>query len=78
MTSILKFLKILQIHNNEKGIKKGRGFFKAYRMNPYNPLSYILIVISIPILLILFGIVGLVKEAKNPFKKPPFLTQVRV
>jgi hypothetical protein len=68
MTNILIFLKILQVYNNEKGIRKGRGFFKAYRMNPYNPLSYILIIVSIPILLILFGIVGLFKEAKNPFK----------
>ena len=65
---ILKFLNIIQEHDNKIGNKKGRGFFKAYRVNPYNPLSYILITVSIPILLILFGIIGLCKEFKNPFK----------
>ena len=68
MINTLKFLNIVQEYDNKVGNKKGRGFFKAYRMNPYNPLSYVLIVISVPILFLLFGIVGLYKEAKNPFK----------
>ena len=63
MWKILNLLKIVQIVDNEerndKGLERlGKGHFKAYRLNPLNPLSYILTIISIPILLILYGLMG--------------------
>ena len=75
MKKTLKFLKIIQTVSNEKryknGLKKlGRGFLKAHRFNPYNPLSYIVIAL-IPIVgILMFGFVGFWKEVdcKNPFK----------
>ena len=70
---ILVALKIVQIVDNEKrnkeGLKRiGKGYFKAYRLNPFNPLSYAIIIISIPILLLMYGFVGLFKKAENPFR----------
>ena len=75
MRKALKFLKIIQTVSNEErhknGLKRlGRGFFEAHRLNPYNPLSYIVIVL-IPIVgILMFGFVGFWKEVyiKNPFK----------
>lgn len=66
--TILSKLYIVQEHNNRSGDKRGRGFFKAYRLNPYNPLSYIFLLLSISIGLILYGIIGTFKGYKNPFK----------
>lgn len=72
MEKIAIFLKILQVVSNEErkeqGLKTlGRGYFDAYRLNPYNPLCYLLIVIAIPILLILYGVIGFYKRIYNPF-----------
>ena len=63
-------LKIVQVvdnkERNRKGLKRlGKGYFKAYRLNPYNPLSYLLILVALPILIIWFGISG---GISNPFK----------
>jgi hypothetical protein len=75
MRKILKFLKVVQIISNEErhknGLKRlGRGYFKAYRLNPYNPLSYVVIIGGIIIGTLLFGFYGFWKEAdvRNPFK----------
>ena len=75
MRKILKFLRIVQSVSNEerhkKGLKRlGRGYFEAYRLNPYNPLSYITIVLILVIGIIMFGFVGFWKEVdfSNPFK----------
>lgn len=72
---ILKFLLIVQEVSNEErhkqGLKRlGRGYFKAYRFNPYNPLSYIALVIILVIGILMFGFVGFWKETTtlNPFK----------
>ena len=70
---ILEFLKITQTVSNEErhknGLKRlGKGFFNAYRLNPFNPLSYILIILTIPVVLLLYGFVGVFKELINPFK----------
>jgi thiosulfate reductase cytochrome b subunit len=57
---ILKFLAVIQ----------QRGEPKKRRINPYNPLSYITIVIVFISGLIMFGAVGIWKEIdlSNPFK----------
>lgn len=72
---ILKYLLIVQEVSNEKrhkqGLKRlGRGYFKAYRFNPYNPLSYMTLVIILVIGILMFGFVGFWKETttRNPFK----------
>lgn len=72
---VLKFLHIIQSVSNEQrtklGLKKlGRGFFEAHRINPFNPLSYLFILLCIPIAIIMFGLVGIWEQIdkKNPFK----------
>jgi hypothetical protein len=70
---ILLYLRIIQIVSNEKrrkqGLEKlGQGYFEAYRLNPYNPLSYIGLMFLIPFLLFLYGIIGVFSNWKNPFK----------
>ncbi len=73
--NLLKILHIIQVVDNEerynKGLERlGQGYFKAYRLNPYNPLTYLFLLIIIPIGVLLFGVIGFPKEvvAKNPFK----------
>lgn len=73
MKKLLIALFILQKVSNEErysnGLKRrGKGYFNAYRLNPYNPFSYLLVLISIPIVLLLFGLVGFFELAHNPFK----------
>lgn len=73
MKHILKLLKIVQVVSNEErhknGLKRlGKGYFKAYRLNPYNPLSYIVVIIAIPIIILMYGFVGLFDKISNPFK----------
>jgi len=73
MKDILKFLKIVQVVSNEErnknGLKRlGKGYFNAYRLNPYNPLSYIVFLFSIPITILLYGFIGLFEKFINPFK----------
>jgi hypothetical protein len=73
--NLLKRLHIIQTICNEERYKKGlarlgRGYFNAHRINPYNPLSYLFLLIIIPIGILLFGVIGFPKEVvtKNPFK----------
>jgi len=69
MRKFLKFIYVLQEVPN-KDRKLGRGFLTAIRLNPYNPLSYLTIVISFVIGILMFGFVGFWKEVdlRNPFK----------
>jgi len=71
----LKYLQIVQEVSNEErheqGLKRlGRGFWKAYRFNPYNPLSYIAVILVLIVGILMFGFVGFWKEITNlnPFK----------
>lgn len=68
---ILKKIGIIQEYSNRKAvIKKGKRFGTAFRLNPFNPLSYLAVIMGILIGLMLFGIVGFWKEVdtNNPFK----------
>jgi predicted PurR-regulated permease PerM len=68
---LLKFFLIIQeVSNNGREKKLGRGFFKARRFNPYNPLSYIAVIIFLIVGILMFGFVGIWKEVdvSNPFK----------
>jgi membrane protein insertase Oxa1/YidC/SpoIIIJ len=73
MKQLLIKFKIVQVVSNEQrhkdGLKRlGKGYFKAYRLNPFNPLSYILVVVTIPVLLLMYGFVGSFENAINPFR----------
>ena len=75
MRKALKFLKVIQTVSNDKrnkeGLKRlGRGYIEAHRLNPYNPLSYVTIIIGLLIGILMFGFYGFWKETdtKNPFK----------
>lgn len=71
MRKLLKRLLIIQeVSNETRSPKLGRGFFMARRFNPYNPLSYIALLIICIIGIAMFGFVGFWKETdmKNPFK----------
>ena len=69
MKKFLKYILVLQEIPN-KDQKLGRGYTKAIRLNPYNPLSYLSIIISFIIGILMFGFVGFWKEVdlRNPFK----------
>jgi len=71
----LKYLLIVQEVDNEErnkqGLKRlGRGYFKAYRFNPYNPLSYVALIIILIVGILMFGVYGFWKETTtlNPFR----------
>jgi predicted PurR-regulated permease PerM len=71
MRKLLKWLFIVQEVSNEgREPKLGRGFFNARRLNPYNPLSYVIVVICLIAGILMFGFVGFWKETdlRNPFK----------
>lgn len=73
MKELLIKLKIVQVVSNEQrhkdGLKRlGKGYFKAYRLNPFNPLSYILVVVTIPFILLMYGFIGSFEKAINPFR----------
>ena len=68
---ILKWLGIIQeVSNRNRNPKLGRGFNTAYRFNPYNPLSYIAVILLSIIGIILYGFIGFWQRngLKNPFK----------
>lgn len=68
---IFKFLYITQeVSNIGRVIPLGRGFRTAKRFNPYNPLSYIVVLLFLVAAIIMFGVVGFAKEVdhSNPFK----------
>ena len=73
MREILKLLFIIQeVDNNwrnKNGYKRiGKGD-KAYRLNPYNPLSYLLIPIVLVVGIIMFGFIGIWNEIDaKPFR----------
>ncbi len=62
--SALSFLKIVQVRTSE------HGFSREYRMNPYNPLTYVAIPVLVFVGLLMFGFVGFTREVDlvNPFK----------
>jgi hypothetical protein len=71
LRKILKYLFIIQeVSNKNRTPKLGKGFSTAKRINPYNPLSYATILITIVVGILMFGFVGVWKEIdlKNPFK----------
>jgi hypothetical protein len=74
MEDFLIFLRILQVRDNderhEQGLERlGKGYSTAVRINSYNPLSYLFLILVLFIGIIMFGFVGVWKEINhNPFK----------
>lgn len=71
MIKILKILHIVQeISNKDREHLLGNGYATAIRINPFNPLSYVTLILMFIIGIIMFGVVGLRKEInyENPFK----------
>ncbi len=75
LRKFLKKLFIIQEVSNIDRTKKslpnlGRGFSTAIRFNPYNPLTYIALILIILIGILRVGYVGVFTETyqKNPFK----------
>lgn len=56
--------------NKNRNPKLGKGFSSAYRLNPYNPMSYITITLLSVVAIFNIGFVGVYLEFKkhNPFK----------
>lgn len=63
LIKILKFLFILKEKINKLG-------YKRRKLNPFNPLSYLFLVLVVIFGLMAFGFIGISKEMdfKNPFK----------
>lgn len=73
MRKFLKFILVIQekrIESKHGNKKIGKIFRTYHRINPYNPLSYISIVIIVLVGILMFGFIGVWKEVdlKNPFK----------
>jgi hypothetical protein len=71
MIKVLKWLWITQEIDNRQLVKRvGKGYNIAYRLNPYNLLSYLFIPIVLVMGFVLFGFVGLKEKLPmgNPFK----------
>lgn len=67
MRKLMKFLGVIQ--EMKKIPQRGIHPYIHRRLNPWNPLTYITILMIIIIGLIMFGLVGFWKEVdtKNPF-----------
>ena len=71
MKKFLKAIRVIQeVSNKGREPKLGRGYSTARRLNPYNPLSYLTIVIIFIVGVIAYGVVGFWEEVdgSNPFK----------
>jgi len=59
--AVLRFLCVLQ---DSKHIDSFKRSYTKQRMNPYNPLSYIIILVLIIVGIIMYGFVGVWKELR--------------
>ena len=72
MEEIAIKLKIIQKVSNKERVKKGlnkigKGYSNAYRFNPYNPLSYLVLLCIVIGASVMYGVVGMYEKAENPF-----------
>lgn len=61
----LKALGILQ----EKKVKQRLGYYVYRRLNPWNPLTYLAILIMFVLVIVLYGVIGFYKEMSNTIKE---------
>lgn len=64
---ILIGLKVLQIKEERK---PSGNIYERSRVNPFNPLSYLILFITIIFAIVCYGVIGFVREigTDNPFK----------
>jgi hypothetical protein len=64
-----KIFKLLYIRQ-EKQYEDSYGTWIKFRINPFNPLTYIVMILGLSMGLIMFGLIGIWREIynKNPFK----------
>ena len=64
-----RILKLLYIRQ-EKQSENQYGTWIKFRINPFNPLTWVVIILGLVIALFMFGIVGMWREidTTNPFK----------
>ena len=71
---IRKLLKCLYVIQNISYVKDNnknkKQYLYKYRINPYNPLSYIALLLILIVGILMFGFIGFWKETdtRNPFK----------
>ena len=71
---LIKIYVLQEVSNAERRInglpKLGRGFIMAYRLNKWNPLSYVGVLLVLILGLLAYGFVGIFTHAeiRNPFK----------
>lgn len=70
MRKLLKALWIIQERKNQKVYSNLNCIYVEKRMNPFNPLTYISIIIVFIVGFLMFGLVGFWNEVdlRNPFK----------
>jgi hypothetical protein len=71
---LIRIYVLQEVSNAERRInglpKLGRGFTTAYRLNKWNPLSYVGVLLLFSVGLLAYGFVGIFRfaEIRNPFK----------
>jgi hypothetical protein len=65
-----KLFKSLQIKQEKQYYESDGTLWCKHRINPFNPLTYIIMVLGIVIGLLLFGPIGMWRETdtRNPFR----------
>ncbi len=63
----LIFARVIQVRKLKDSFKLT---YQEHRLNPFNPLTYVTILIAILVGIVMFGVVGVWKEIdlSNPFK----------
>jgi predicted PurR-regulated permease PerM len=66
---LMTALFIIQERRVKRGNKRIRYYENQHKLNPYNPLSYLTILIVVLFGFIMFGVVGFKKgvDCRNPF-----------
>ena len=70
MRKLLRNLKVIQtVSNKDRDPMLGRRYMNANRINPYNPLSYIVVIIGGILVILAYGFIGCKDQIDgNPFK----------
>lgn len=72
MDDILKILRIeVEVSNRGRNPKLGRGFDTARKLNPWNPLSYIFLIIAFILTIVIAG-VREPFQSDSPWRRNPF------
>ena len=69
---LTKLRVVIEVDNDKRkklGLNRlGQGYSMAYKLNVYNPISYLIIATSMFLGVFIFGFYGAFKNYRNPFK----------